>query len=344
MRFAAFILFLVSVSGTSAAQDDADLIALVGANDLAGLDNALQAGADPDQRQAAGLQATPLMWATGVDNPRLIEALLDAGATVDLVDAMGDPAINWAAYYGNVAAIELLLAAGADTFLTGHGNAVEIVMRRGHQDALHLLLQYRETLPERSESELALDTALTAGDLESLAALAGSIDLDAARDFAGRPVVQAAARSGAADSIGWLAAHGYNVDATDAIGFTGLFEAARDGQAGAVAALIAAGADVNHVSGENALSLTPLHLAAIGGDAETVELLLATGADPDAQGTMGGTALMWAAFEGSREAARVLLDGGADSGLATQDGTTFDVIASQRGWTDMVAPAEGGPG
>lgn len=344
MKFAAFILFLVSVCGAASAQDDADLIALVGANDLAGLERALEAGADPDQRQVGGLQATPLMWATGIDNPRLIEALLAAGAAVDLVDAMGDPAINWAAYYGNVAAIELLLAAGADTFLTGHGNAVEIVMRRGHQDALRLLLQYRETLPERGEAELALDAALTAGDLADLEILASSIDIHAARDFAGRPVIQAAARSGAAGSIGWLSEQGYDIDAADDIGFTALFEAARDGQAEAVAALIAGGADVNHVSGENALSLTPLHLAAIGGDAETVELLLAAGADPDAQGTLGGTALMWAAFEGSREAARVLLEGGADAQLATQDGTTFGAIASQRGWTDMAAPADDGPG
>jgi ankyrin repeat protein len=335
MRRPAALLIFLAFAGWASAQDDADLFALIGAKDVAGLEDALENGADPNRRQDGGLAATPLMWATGMDNPRLVAVLLEAGADVNTVDAMGDPAINWAAYYGHVGAIELLLEAGADTFLTGHGNAVEIVMRRGHQEALRVLLQHRGSLPNRSGIEVALEDALTSGDMDTLSALAGDMDINNARDFAGRPVIQSAARAGAADAIAWLASQDYDIDATDAIGFTALFEAARDGQSAAVAALIAAGADVNHLSDANALSLTTLHLAAIGGDVESVRLLLDAGADPDAQGRLGGTALMWAAFEGSREAAQLLIERGANAELATQDGTTFGAIATQRGWSEF---------
>ncbi|WP_421785657.1 ankyrin repeat domain-containing protein [Hyphobacterium sp.] len=336
MKLVTLFVFIVSLANTVAARQDADLFALIGAGDADGLEQALAAGADPNERQPGGLRATPLMWVTGGDDPRLIDILLAAGAEVDLTDAMGDPAINWAAYYGHVAAIERLLDAGADTDLTGHGNAVEIVMRRGHQAALRLLLEHRGELPVRGDAETAFAEALAEGNITALDGLSTQIDLAAARDFAGRPAIQAAARNGAADSLRWLASRGYDVDRPDAIGFSALFEAAREGQAGAVAALIDAGADVNRVSQENALSLTPLHLAAIGGESATVSALLDAGADPDAQGLMGGTALMWAAFEGSQDAARILLERGANAELATEDGTIFAAIASQRGWTELL--------
>ena len=73
----------------------------------------LDAGADPDMTTASGLNATALMYAAGGDNSAIAQALLMAGADVDIRDAMGDPAINWAAYYGNKPYVEVLLAAGS---------------------------------------------------------------------------------------------------------------------------------------------------------------------------------------------------------------------------------------
>ena len=342
MRFFTGLIFLI-LAGWSSAQDaPQDLFALINENDLPGIEMALDAGADPDQRQTGGLEATPLMWATGGAGPEILEALLSAGANVNAVDLMGDPAINWAAYYGNVPVIELLLNAEADTSLTGHGNAAQIVMRRGHQDALRVLMTHRSDEFSRSDDEIALELALTNGDLQTILRLAMSIDLLTARDFAGRPVIQSAARAGQAVSIYTLVTAGYPVDVSDSIGFTALFEAARDGHAEAVAALLAAGADPDRVSEPSALSLTPLHLAAIGGDADSVRLLIEAGASLDQQGRIGGTPLMWAAIEGSREAAQILLEAGADAAIDLTDGTSFIDIAQQREWNDLVAMAEGG--
>jgi uncharacterized protein len=338
MRVLTAIILLMN-SSFALAQTDVDLFSLIGENDVAGIVDALEQGADPDQRQTTGLEATPLMWATGGADPAILAALISAGADVNVVDTMGDPAINWAAYYGNVAAIELLLAAGADTTLTGHGNAVEIVMRRGHQDALQIILSHQGRLAERAPDEMAIIDAIAADDMDTLNGQSDAIDvrgLRGLRDFAGRPALQVAARDDAANAIRWLVEAGADVDAVDSIGFTALFEAARDGQADAVTVLLELGADASLAAYENALSLTPLHMAATGDHAGIVTALIAAGADTDARGTMGGTALMWAVFEGSRDAARALLEGGADPSIATQDGSSFISIAEQRGWDDLV--------
>jgi ankyrin repeat protein len=335
MRVLAAIIFLMN-SSVAMAQTDTDLFALINENDVAGVVAALEQGADPDQRQTAGLEATPLMWATGGADPAILAALIEAGADVNAVDTMGDPAINWASYYGNIEAIALLLGAGADTSLTGHGNAQEILMRRGHQDALRFLLNFEERLPNRSETEVEIVEALIA-DLPPAVA---SVDVSDYRDFAGRPALQAAARANAVNAIRWLVGQGEDVDAVDAIGFSALFEAARDGQSGAVNVLLELGADASLQAHENALSLTALHMAATGDHADIVAAIIAAGADVDAQGTMGGTALMWAVFEGSRDAARALLESGADPGIASNDGSTFVSIAAQRGWDDLVELAE----
>lgn len=334
------VLILLLTAPLAWPQSGADLFDLINQNDVAAVSAALAAGADPDQRQAQGLQATPLMWATGRADPAIVQALVNAGADVDAIDVMGDPAINWAAYYGNVPAIRILLDAGANTYLTGHGDAVQIVMRRGHQNALQLLLSHRGDLPDPAPADSALLDALTENDTDRLTALAADHDYTTLTDFAGRPAVQAAARANAGEAIRWLAANGADIDAADAIGFTALFEAARDGQAQAVSVLLDLGADANRRADASALSLTPLHMAAIGDHAEIVERLLASGADPDVQGTMGATPLMWAVFEGSQNSARVLLEGGANAGLATGDGTTFVAIARQRGWDALADMAE----
>lgn len=335
IRLLSMFATAVFAFASAAAQDDTpDLFALISDRDMAGLEAAIAAGADVNARQSEGLEATPLMWSTGreADYTRV---LLEAGAEVDVRDAMGDPAINWAAYYGNTDAIALLLAAGADTELPGHGTPVEIVMRRGHEASLALLLDHRGETPVRSAAEAALEAAAISGDANAISALAAHVDVATARDWAGHPVLQVAARANQASAVSALIEAGAPVDGEDAIGFTALFEAARDGALEAVEALIAAGAEVNPVSGENALSLTALHLAAIGNHVEIVDALLAAGADTDAVGTMGATPLMWASFEGSREAALRLVEAGTDVTIEGRFGDTALSAAEAYEWDDV---------
>ncbi|WP_300544403.1 ankyrin repeat domain-containing protein [Maricaulis sp.] len=308
--------------------------------DAAGLVRVLDAGADPNARETDGLEATALMYAASNPDPALVEILVAAGADPDTHDAMGDPAVNWAAYYGHAAVIAALLEAGASTGDTGHGTPVEIVMRRGHQAALAILLDAAGGPVWRSRAEAMLEAAAITGDIAEMDRILPHVRIAQLRDWAGRPVLQAPARAGRAGAIDRLIAAGADVDAVDAIGFTALFEAAREGHRDAVEALVAQGADINRRAGTNGMALTPLHMAAIGGHADLVRWMVEAGADADTAGVTGATPLFWAAFERRHGAVLALLDAGADPGIVPDNTPDLAAIAEMMGWTDVTERLE----
>ena len=131
-----------------------------------------------------------------------------------------------------------------------------------------------------------------------------------------------------------------------------LMTAARTGNAEVIRMLIARGADAN--ARESSLGETALMWAAAENHLEAVRALIEHGADPNARseklayakdrfGLEGvttvlphghWTALMYAARQGSLEAARALADSGADLNLTDPDGTTALVLAIFNGHFD----------
>lgn len=337
MRYLLAGLLGLSLSGAALAQIPEPMLSALRDADVGALERVLAEGANPNARGEQGLRATALMYAASSPDPALVEALLAAGADIDTPDAMGDPALNWAAYYGHARVVARLLDAGAGFTATGHGDAEQIVMRRGHEAALAVILDHGARLPQRTGAEAALEAAASAGDKSAISELADILPVAEARDWAVRPVLQAAARADSAVGIAALLEAGAPVDAADSIGFTALFEAARDGAVEAVRALIENGADVNRVSAPSGMSLTPVHMAAIGGHADIISILVAAGADPDIRGSTGATPMLWAAFEDRPEAVLALLEAGADPSLTLEDGTSVRGVAERQGWSEVVA-------
>jgi ankyrin repeat protein len=131
-----------------------------------------------------------------------------------------------------------------------------------------------------------------------------------------------------------------------------LMDAARTGNAEIVRMLLARGADAN--ARESSLGETALMWAAAENHPEAVRALIEHGADPNARseklvypkdrfGLEGvttilphgnWTALMYAARQGSREAARTLAEMGADLNLTDPDGTTALEFAILNGHFD----------
>lgn len=292
--------------------------------------------ADPDLEASGGYDATPLMYAASKTDPAMVNLLLEYGADPDIGDNMGDPAINWAAYYGNKAPIEALLKAGARTDLRGHGNTVEILMRRGFSDLILLVLAHDGNLHPLSDSVqnavLALETD-NAADLKLL--LADGLDPDAL-DETGRPLLQRAARTGANQCLTQLLAAGAEVNMRDAIGFTALFEAAREGHASSARLLLEAGADPNIQARENALKLTATHLAALGDSVGVIEVLASAGTNLDQVGTQGGTAMVWGLYEEKVDAVIALLKAGADPDIANQYGDSATSLAANMNLPDLI--------
>lgn len=287
-------------------------------------------GADINARYSANREATPLMAAISKHSPDLLVTLIEHGAMVDLRDSYGDPAINYAAYYGYLDLVEVLLEAGADTSLVGHGTAMEIAMRRGHQ-AMVATLAKHNGVARTSAAEREGWQAITEHDLPHLERLLEH-GMDAnGRGPYGRPLLAEAARQGSIEAVERLLAAGADVDATDQIHYTALMEAAREGHLLVVEALVNAGANVNHVGSRNGMSLTATHLAAIEGHRNVLTWLAEAGAKLNAQGKDGGTPMMWALYEGETDAAVTLIELGADPDLENAGGLSVRQAASQYG-------------
>ena len=107
-----------------------------------------------------------------------------------------------------------------------------------------------------------------------------------------------------------LLGSGASVNATNDLGVTPLWVAATSRGTTTVEALLAAGANPNLVppTGE-----TPLMIASRMGNVEAIKVLIAHGANVNAkEAARGQTALMWAISDRQPQAARLLLEAGAD--------------------------------
>ena len=82
----------------------------------------------------------------------------------------------------------------------------------------------------------------------------------------------------------------------------------------------------------------PLHDAVKNADIAQLQKLIAAGEDLEAQDKFVGTALHWAALTGNADAARILIEAGADLNThARGDATTALHVAAQTGSVEEVA-------
>jgi ankyrin repeat protein len=107
---------------------------------VAEIERQIAAGADPN---ALVDDLTPMQWAAARGHVAAIAVLLKAGARVDGVDEDGWTPLMWAAGNGNTAAIDALVAAGADVHHTSNrGNtALHAASEKGQLDAARVLLE-----------------------------------------------------------------------------------------------------------------------------------------------------------------------------------------------------------
>jgi ankyrin repeat protein len=248
----------------------------------------------------APVDSSALFAALRNGNTAAVKSLAGRKIDVDARNAEGETPLMYAAQFGSAETLKLLLARGAD--------------------------------PNAKTPAGTTALMLAAGDLEKERALVDKgADVNAQSATGRTALLIAASRSASGEVVGFLVAHGADVNAKDKLqgiplvpagagGSTPLIEAAkiRDGQA--LRVLLAKRADVQAKdnSGADALAAAALH-----GNRENVELLLARGARVDARVTPAQlTPLMFAAWRQDARLAQLLIAHGAEVDATDMGGNT----------------------
>jgi ankyrin repeat protein len=341
--------------------------------DHVGIVRALLArGLDPNQASALGV--TPLCEAVWACRVEALQVLLAAGAAPHVEPTRDDAPILCAARRGQADVLRILIDAGAPlnvrTTVTGPGGAtpLHLACRDGHGAAVDVLLAAgadvhardtggRQPLHEGVHNP-AIVRALIAHGADPHDAGTERQPVFAPITTAGpeatRVLLEAGARIDVVGPNGWTVAgnaassgdlallqHVVALGAPTGAGGPGgaspLWMAAYSGRAQIVAWLIEQGlGDANDraVRQYAASEVSALMASAAAGSLDTVEVLLAHGADVHARDSIGRTALFSAVERGYPAIVDRFLAAGADLEAADTWGcTALHVAASNAGWT-----------
>jgi uncharacterized protein len=249
-------------------------------------------------------------------------------------------------------AVASLTAGGAELTLTD-------AIKAGNRDAVRVIVATpagkSAVNTAESDGTTPLHWAARADDVETARLLtAAGANANAANRYGVTPLSLAAGNASGA-MVRVLLDAGANANTTIRDGETVLMAAARTGNPEAVRLLLERGADVN--AREQTLGENALMWAAAENHPEAVKLLIAKGADvngrtsnlawsKDRFGLEGvltilphgrWTPLMYAARQGSLEAARALVDAGAEVNALDPDRLTPAIIATMNGHYDVAA-------
>ena len=257
--------------------------------------------------------------------------LLDHGAKVDSMDAQGNTALIYAAFYGQTAVVQTLLEAGANPEVANSGGrrALMNAAKTGRTDIVKLLLAHHAEINAANNDGSAIWFALEKDNADALRAL-----LEAGADLKTMPtppllnhalsLLGEAARNGYLDEIDLLIDHGISVDSAGEDGTTALMEAVYWKKNEAAAKLIARGANVNLQDKEGC---TALYLELSHFDQLTFESILNAHADLNLADKQGETPLMRAIRFDQKDVWNELLQHGAKLEAKDREGHTPLIIS-----------------
>lgn len=325
--------------------EDTPLTAAIGSGLRETVLTLVEAGVDVHR---APCGTPPLVLA--FEHADVVDALLEAGASPNALDAEGVPVLGRAAASGDLLLLQRLIDAGAELEHGGDA-ALEQAARYNQSAAVDCLLAWGAS-PCRVDADLGL--AASAGRCEAVTRLLDAGNPRDRLDRYGRSPLGMAVRSERAGAVAVLLERGAPASQPyhheDRKGVLSLWEAfapgilglsVRMGNDAITALLLRAGADPNE---RNVFGETPLH------DARTehaVRLLVRFGAEIDARDENGRSPLLASVEHGRNESVGLaLLELGAPTDGCGENSLQ---LASARGWRDLekaleargIAPEDG---
>ena len=289
----------------------------------------------------------------------LLVQLVKGGVDVNVTNAIGRTAAHYAVLRDNPSALELLLNNGADPNLTDNEGRALLDLWHEHKNEKMLALLHAagaKPAPTAVEGQQPAISPVTD-------TTPSSTELSSEDKMESQDLWQAAANNDRA-SAERLLAEGADAKAKNAAGNTAFDVAVESGHDALAAILLKAVAGIN---GRDGRGWTPLHWAIVADDWDLVRELIEAGADIslgsqqnaleiaklmnsetklievfiDAKGVDaivrdGRTVLIYAAWNGSTEVVKLLIDNGADLNHKSNHGDTALMYAARDGHTDVV--------
>ena len=240
-----------------------------------------------------------------------IQALIEAGASLDLQDKYGDTALIWSARNGYTGIVQALIKAGASVDIQNayHRTALISAAENGHTEIVQALIDANASLdPQDKSMSTAIFVAARNGHTEIVHALiegGASADL---KNRDGETALMWAAAYGHTEIVHALIESGATVDIKSKYGNTALIFSAESYHVEIVTALIDAKASVD---GQNRFGETALMRAAENGDSKTVSALINANTPLNLKNIFGDSAMTKAAHFGYTEVVQALIDAGA---------------------------------
>lgn len=305
----------------------------------------LAAGADPNIAAAKRNNSTPLIEAVRENQPEVLDALLSAGAKVDMAVANGRTALIFAIRDEALPLIRKLLAAGANPNLTDKSGSTPIMYAASEgMEMLTSLVEAKAdalTVDQNGTNLFMVCCSRASYTPEQLKTVLGWGFNINATDKKGRTALMYAAKAKNSAALTFLLASGAKVNAKDEEGNTALLLC--DMKKETVKLLLDAGADVKAV---NMDGVSVIYNAASDTDLAVIRALIAKGAPMNiAKAKDGYTPLMFAVrMRGKLELIRLLVDSGADVHATGKDGVTVMSLAEKWGEADVRAYLKGKSG